>query len=484
MNKPIRTVSLFCLVLFMALMLNATYLQFWKADSLNDDPRNRRVLNAAYSAERGDILVGKRQSIATSVASDDEYLHQRVYQEGPLYAPVTGFFTFGNTTGIERSQNDVLTGDDPRLFVRNLIDLVSNEPRRGGNVQLTLNPAAQRAAFEGLQALGPDVEGSVVAIQPKTGKVLAMVSLPTYDPNNLASHDFDEVDTLYQRLDGLDTKPLENRAIQTTLFPGSTFKVITAAAAIESGRYDSADAEVPGGPSFQLPQSSSVVGNEGRDCGADTTSFEQAMGNSCNTTFAQLALEVGAEDMLEQAEAFGFNSQYFDDLSPQAESSFPADLDQPSLAQSGFGQRDVQATPLQMAMVAAAIGNEGVVMKPYLVDSVQSADYDGGETTDPEEFRRAIEPSTADLLTELLVYTVDSGTASPAAIPDVAVAGKTGTAERGDGRPPYGWFISFAPAEDAEVAVAVMIQEAPGQQIAGGALGGPIAKAVMEAIVK
>ena len=488
MNKPIRTVSLFCLGLILALMVNATYLQFWKAESLNDDPRNRRVLEAAYASERGDILVGKRQTIAESVPSDDEYQNQRVYKDGPLWAPVTGFFTFGNTTGIERSQNDVLTGDDPRLFVRNLIDLVSNEPKRGGNVQLTLDPDAQKAAFDALQALGPEVEGSVVAIQPKTGKVLAMVSLPTYNPNNLASHDFDAVDDLYQRLDKLDSEPLLNRAIQQRLFPGSTFKVVTAAAAIESGRYDKVDAQVPGGATFQLPQTSGesgVIDNEGRDCGSGQISFEQAMGNSCNTTFAQLALEVGAEDMLRQAEAFGFNSDYLDDLGPQVRSEFPADLDPPSLGQSGFGQRDVQATPLQMAMVAAAIANEGIVMKPYLVDSVQSADYDGGEKTDPEEFRRAIEPETADILTELLVSTVDDGTASPAAIPDVEVAGKTGTAQRGvSGKAPYAWFISFAPSEDAEVAVAVMIEEAPGQEIAGGGLGGPIAKAVMEAIVK
>ncbi len=488
MNKPIRTVSLFFLFLILALMLNATYLQFWRADSLNGDGRNRRVLEAAYASERGDILVGKRQAIAQSVNSDDEYQHQRVYENGPLWAPVTGFFTFGNTTGIERSQNEVLTGNDPRLFVRNLIDLVSNEGRRGGNVQLTLDPRAQKAAFDALQALGPEVEGSVVAIEPKTGKVLAMVSLPTYNPNNLASHDFDAVSDLYQRLDDLDSEPLVNRAIQKRLFPGSTFKVVTAAAAIESGRYDSADAQVPGGATYQLPQTSGdsgLVDNEGRDCGSDRITFRLAMENSCNTTFAQLAIEVGAEDMLRQAEAFGFNSDYLEDLGPQVRSDFPADLDPPSLGQSGFGQRDVQATPLQMAMVVAAIANDGVVMKPYVVDSVQSADYDGGEQTEPKEFRRAIEPETADLLTELLVSTVDNGTASPAAIPDVAVGGKTGTAQRGvPGKAPYAWFVSFAPAEDSEVAVAVMIEEAPGQEIAGGALGGPIAKAVMEAIVK
>ena len=485
MNRPIRTVSVFCLLLFLALMANATYLQFWRSGALKDDPLNQRVQQASYSSERGAILVG-RTPVAESTPSDDRFEYQREYPQPLMYAPLTGYFTFGDSTGIESAQNAVLSGEDPRFFVRNLVDLVSNEQQNGGSVELTINAKAQRAAFDGLSALGPDVEGSVVAIEPDTGKVLAMVSLPTFDPNDLASHDFAAVAKTYQQLEDDDRDPLLNRAVQTRIAPGSTFKLVTAAAALESGKYDSADSLVPGGATFQLPQTSGdsgVVDNEGRPCGTDEITLRQAMEQSCNTTFAQLAIEVGAEAMLEQAEKFGFNADYLEDLGGQARSVYPTTLDAPQLGQTGFGQFDVQATPLQMAMVAAAIANDGVVMRPYVVSEVQSPDYDA-KTADPEELSEAVSPQTADVLTDLMVSTVDDGTASPAAIPDVAVAGKTGTAQRGvEGAPPYAWFVSFAPASGSRVAVAVMIEEAPGQQIAGGGLGGPIAKAVMEAII-
>ena len=244
MNKPIRAVSIFCMVLFLALMINATYLQFWKAGALDKDPRNQRVKQASYSSQRGAILVN-RTAIAESKTSDDRYEYQRSYPQPLMYAPVTGYFTFGDQTGIEASQNAVLSGEDPRFFVRRLVDLLSNEPQLGGNVQLTLDPRAQRAAYDRLSALGPGVEGAVVALEPSTGKILAMVSLPTFDPNKLASHDFGAVGDDYTRLENDPGDPLLNRAIQTRLFPGSTFKVVTAAAAIESGKYDSADAMVP-----------------------------------------------------------------------------------------------------------------------------------------------------------------------------------------------------------------------------------------------
>ena len=207
-----------------------------------------------------------------------------------------------------------------------------------------------------------------------------------------------------------------------------------------------------------------------------------------------MAVELGPEKMREQAEAFGFNSDYLDDLSPQVQSVYPTSVEGPDgervelndaqTAQTGFGQFEVQSTPLQMAMVVSALANRGTLMRPYLVDEVQNAEYETIETTEPDEIRDAVSPTTADQVTDLMVETVDNGTATPAQIPGVSVAGKTGTAQRGvEGQPPYGWFVSFAPAEDAEVAVAVMIQEAPGKEIAGGQLGGPIAKAVMEAVL-
>lgn len=487
MNKPIRTISMFCLLLFVALMLNATYLQFWRADSLDNDPRNRRVIEAAYSRERGAILVG-REPIAESVPSDDRFEFQRTYPIPFKYAPVTGYFSFFSQTAIEQTQNEVLSGEDPRLFVTKLVDLLSNDPNKGGSVQLTLDPDAQDAAYEGLDALPGNVEGSVVALDPATGKILAMVSLPTYDPNKLASHDLDEVTSTYERLDEDPAEPLVNRAIAKTLPPGSTFKIVTAAAAIESGNY-TASSEVPGGSTYRLPQTSAesgVIDNEGRDCGTDRIPFAQAMENSCNTTFAALANELGAEAMLKQAEAFGFNSTYLEDLRPQAESVFPEGMNPPETGQSGIGQFEVRSTPLQMAMVVGAVANNGVVKRPYIVDEVQSAEYDVLEKTEDSDLSQAISSSTAADLTQLLVSTVDNGTASPAAIPGISVAGKTGTAQSGiDDVPPYAWFVSFAPADDPQVAVAVMIESAdiPRGEIAGGQLGGPIAKAVMEAII-
>lgn len=501
MNKPIRAVSIFCMFLFLALMANVTYLQFWHADKLNTDPRNARVAAAAFSRERGLIQVGETP-IAQSKPIDDRYKYLRVYPQKQLYAPVTGYLQLGSQTGIERSQNKVLSGEDPRLFVNRLVDLLKGDTNQGGNVSLTLDPKAQRAAYEALRdTVGPDGEGAVVAIQPKTGRILAMVSFPSYDPNQLASHDRETREKAYARLEANDHQPLLNRAIQTRLFPGSTFKIVTAAAAIENGDYDQ-DEKVPSGSTWQLPGTrgeQNVVDNEGRaGCSPAEISFAAAMENSCNTAFAKMAVKVGPEKLRETAEAFGFNSDYLLDLGPQARSVFPEsvvdtidgkeqdarELNDAETARSGFGQFSVQATPLQMAMVVSAIANRGALMRPYLVDEIQTASFDVLETTEPEKLRDAISPQTAAQLTDLLVSTVDNGTASPAAIDGVSVAGKTGTAQRGvAGKPPYGWFTSFAPAKDAEVAVAVMIQEAPGKEIAGGQLGGPIAKAVMEAVL-
>ena len=487
MNKPIRTIALFCLVLFLALMLNATYLQYYKAGSYDDSPLNRRVLAESYSTERGAILVG-RDPIADSVPSDDQYKFQRKYPQPLKYAPLTGYFSYFSQTGIERSQNAVLSGQDSRLFVTRMVDLLSNDPPKGGSVQLTINPAAQDAAYDGLKALGPGVEGAVVAIEPSTGKILAMVSLPSYDPNQLATHDFGAVADNQERLLDAPGDPMVNRAIQTRLPPGSTFKLVTAAAALESGNYD-AGSMVPGGATYKPPNTSNVIDNEGRDCGTGRIPFAQALENSCNTTFARLANELGASAMRKQAEAFGFNSHYLDDLAPQAESSFPTDpkLDPAYVAQTGIGQYEVAATPLQMAMVSAGIANGGTVMRPYVVDGVLSPSLDTLPRTDPEELSKAMSPEAADQLTTLMVDVVTNGTAYPAAIPGVKVAGKTGTAQSGvPSVPPYAWFTSFAPADDPQVAVAVMIQKAPGTargEIAGGALGGPIAKAVMSAVI-
>jgi peptidoglycan glycosyltransferase len=484
MNKPIRTMSLFCLLLFVALMVNATYLQYVKAGDLDKDSRNRRVIQAAFSRERGAILVG-REPVANSVPSNDEYKYQRTYPEPFKYAPVTGYFSYYSQTGIEQDENEVLSGDDSRLFVTRLLDTLSNAEPKGGSVDLTLNRAAQDAAYDGLRALGTNVEGAVVAIEPATGRILSMVSSPTFDPNLLADHDLTKVTKAYERLNGDKSQPLLNRAIQTTLPPGSTFKLVTAAAAIESGNYD-ADSLVPGGPVFDLPDSSDTVGNwQGGSCGANRITLTQALEVSCNVSFLTLANELGADRMRAQAEAFGFNQDYLDDLPLQAKSRYPADMDRPQTAMSGIGQASVTATPLQMAMVAAGIANNGVVMKPYLVDEIREPDLSSLGATKPTQLSRAVSPQTASELTQMMVSVVDNGTGGNAAIPGIDVAGKTGTAQSTPSRPPYAWFVSFAPADNPQVAVAVLVQQSntEREEIAGGALCAPIAKAVMEAVI-
>ncbi|MGZ4449536.1 MAG: peptidoglycan D,D-transpeptidase FtsI family protein [Nocardioides sp.] len=485
MNKPIRTISIFCLLLFLALMVNATYLQYYKASSLDKDPRNRRVIQAAYSRERGAILVG-RNPIAESVKSNDQYKFQRTYPEPFKYAPLTGFFSYYSQTGIEQAQNAVLSGDDSLLFVTKLVDLLSNNSSKGGSVELTVDPDAQTAAYDGLTALGSGVQGAVVAIQPSTGKILALASTPTYDPNKLASHDLTAVSDAYDRLNTDPAQPMQDRAIQTVLPPGSTFKLVTAAAALESGNY-TPDSQVPGGTSLDLPQTDKDLHNEnGSNCGGDRITLTQALDVSCNVSFGWLGLQVGTQQLRDQAEKFGFGQHYLDDLSPQALSQFPSgDLAPPYQAYSAIGQYEVAATPLQMAMVAAGIANAGTVMKHYVVDEVQSPELDTLHKTEPQEFSQAVSPQTARDLTTMMESVVQNGTGTAAQIPGVAVAGKTGTAQSTPSRPPYAWFVSFAPADDPKVAVAVLVQSSntSRSEIAGGLLCAPIAKAVMQAVI-
>ena len=493
MNRPIRNLAIGCMVLFLLLLVNVTLLQYWQADSLTSlsaHPDNRRVLDAQYSRQRGAILV-KGKAIAESVKSDDQYEYQRVYPQGRLYADITGFFTRDwGLGGVESTENSILSGDDSKLFVRRVIDLVGNQDPRGGSVSLTINPKAQKAAYDGLKALGTDVRGAVVALEPSTGKVLAMVSSPSYDPNRLASHDFVAVNKAHQELLNNDLQPLNNRAIETVLPPGSTFKLVTAAAALESGKYEP-DTMVPGGARLDLPQTTKDLVNEsGGSCGGEKITMTRALQVSCNVSFGSIGMKVGADALRDQAEKFGFGERYFfdldDSLTRQALSRFPDNPDEPQTALSAIGQFDVAATPLQMAMVASGIANSGTVMKPYLVDELRSNDLEVIDKTNPEALTpNAVSAATARKLSDMMVAVVDSGTATNAQIPGIKVAGKTGTAQSAADRPPYAWFVSFAPADNPTVAVAVLVENAGVDrgEISGNGLAAPIAKAVMEAVL-
>jgi peptidoglycan glycosyltransferase len=496
-NRPIRNLAIGCMALFLALLVNATYLQYWQSDdltSLSKHPDNRRVLDEAYSRQRGAIVV-KGKEIAKSVKSDDQYEYQREYPQGRQYAQITGFFSRDwGVGGIEATQNSILSGDDNKLFVNRVIDLLGNQDPRGGSVSLTINPRAQKAAYDGLRALGDTVRGAVVALEPSTGKVLAMVSSPTYDPNRLASHDFVAVNKAHQQLLANDLSPLNNRAIEERLPPGSTFKLVTAAAALESGRYQP-DSMVPGGSKLDLPQTSKDLINEnGGSCGGTKITLTRALQVSCNVAFGSVGLDIGAKAIEDQAEKFGWGQRYFFDLDDALTRQAPSQMlapgqeaiDPPQTALSAIGQSNVAATPLQMAMVAAGIANNGTVMKPYLVDEIRSNDLEVLDKTDPDPLTsNAISAATARKLTDMMVAVVDNGTAVNARIPGVQVAGKTGTAQSEPNRPPYAWFVSFAPADNPAVAVAVLVQDAGVDRdaISGNGLAAPIAKSVMEAVL-
>ena len=494
MNKPIRNLAVGCMLLFMALLINASFVQYWQADdltSLSQHPDNKRVRDAEFARERGAILV-RGKAVAESNPSDDAYKYQRVYPQAREYAHLTGFFSRDwGLGGVESTQNSILSGSDSKLFVNRVIDLVDNEAPKGGSVTLTINPDAQKAAYDGLLKLGPNIQGAAVALEPRTGKILAMVSSPTYNPNRLATHDFSSVGKTKQRLEANPLSPLNNRAIEEVLPPGSTFKLVTSAAALESGKY-TPDTLVPGGAALDLPQTSKNLVNENRGaCGPGKITLTRALEVSCNVSFGAVGLKVGDDALRKQAEKFGFGTRTFHDLDDaltrQAVSQFPEDPDKPQTALSAIGQFDVRATPLQMAMVGAGIANDGRVMKPYLVDEIKSPKLDVIGKTDPEPMpdQPAMSSSNARDLTQMMVSVVENGTGQTAQIPGVEVAGKTGTAQSAPDRPPYAWFVSFAPAQTPAVAVAVLVQDAgvARDQISGSGLAAPIAKAVMEAVI-
>ncbi len=487
MNRPIRNIAIASLVLFMALLINVNYVQFVQADSLNAKNGNKRVINEEFSRDRGPILVAGKP-IAESVKSKDEYKFQRRYPDGSLYAPITGYFSyiFGRG-GLENSENGVLSGSDNRLFVNRVVDLVSNKQPKGGSVELTIDPLAQKTAASGLEALGKDTQGAVAAIDPQTGAILAMVTQPSYDPNRLASHNFSEVQKAWGSLTTDKNKPMANRATQEILPPGSTFKLVTAAAALETLGLEPSD-EVKGGKTLTFPGTSFELPNEGgSNCGGDKITFERALNVSCNVSFGDLAGKIGQEKLAEQAQKFGFGTQPMTELSSNASRFAPksATLERTELALSGIGQFEVAATPLQMAMVTAAIANDGNVMKPYVVKSVRSPNLSVLDEAKPERISQAMSASNASKLRQMLISTVDRGTATSARIAGVEVGGKTGTAQSTPDRPPYAWFVAFAPASNPKVAVAVLIEstDVGRDEISGGRLAGPIARAVIEAVL-
>ncbi|MFF5208578.1 peptidoglycan D,D-transpeptidase FtsI family protein [Streptosporangium sp. NPDC000396] len=483
MNGPLKRMALACLLMFGLLMINVNYLQVVRADDLRSDSRNVRNFLARYKVERGRITAGNKVLAESVDTGSLDYRYERRYPEGKIYAPVTGFFAPESTQEIERAENDLLNGTSPDLLIRRSIDLFSNKQTKGASVDLTINPRAQEAAYKALSASGK--KGALVAIEPKTGAILAMVSVPTYDPNLLSKANKDTVNQASKKLEKDKDQPLLNRTINQTYAPGSTFKVVTLAAYLESDDTLGPQTQVNAPTRLDLPNTTADLPNHGGSaCGSGRVTLSYALERSCNTPFGKIGMDLGYSTMKEQAEKFGIGGDALKIPMPVTASDFGPEEDQAALAQASIGQRSNRMTPLQMALVAAGVANNGVVMKPYLVNKIVDAEGGEVESADPDELSTAISEESAAKLREMMVNVVKNGTATAAQIPNVTVAGKTGTAETAPGKPAHAWFISFAPAENPKVALALIVEAgSAGDDASGGHTAAPIAKSVMEAVL-
>ncbi|MDN4480542.1 peptidoglycan D,D-transpeptidase FtsI family protein [Demequina muriae] len=482
MNEPARRLSVVVLVLFLALMGAASYIQVIGAEDLNQDPRNVRTLYREYGNFRGPIVVDG-EAVVWSEPVDDPFNYQRSYTQGSLYAAATGFYSivYGRS-GLEQTENALLNGSADALFWTRLGNLFAGEQQQGASVETTLSGELQAVAAEQLG----DQRGAVVALDPATGEVLAMVTSPTYDPELLASHDTATVNANYAELLAQEDGPLINRAIAGDTYPpGSTFKLLVAAAALEGGY--TPDTELYGPQQLDLPGTSRTISNFGdAECAGDEyLPLADALRISCNTAFADLGMSLGWGVLERKARDFGWDEPLEMPL-PVTASGLPESPNESETAMSALGQFDVRATPLQMAMVASAIANDGVLMKPYLVDTVRASDLTVVSQTEPEEYRQSMSPEDASDLTQMMVGAVADGTGRAARIDGVEVAGKTGTAQTGQDTPPHAWFVSFAPADDPVIAIAVIVEEGgeTGSGATGGSVAAPIARSIMEKAIQ
>lgn len=480
MNRPLRHVWLVISVLFVLLFTSTTYFQVVAQGRLNANGHNDRTLYNEYGRHRGPIVVDGH-AVAVSRSSDDTYGYLRSYDPGAMYAPVTGYYSvvYG-FTGIERALNDTLSGEADALFYHRISDILSGRQGRGATVELTLDAAAQEAAWKAMDGH----RGAVVALDPETGAVLAMVSAPSFDPNRLASHDRSEVAEAWAELNEDPDRPLTNRAIGGDLYPpGSAFKLVVAASALESGKY-TADSEIPGPGTWQLPNSTAVMNNHAaggtEPCGPDDVStLADALRQSCNTSFAMLGVDLGEEQLRTTAEGFGFGQRMEIPLSVTP-SRIGEDMDDAQLATTSIGQYDTRVTPLQMAMVAGAFANDGVVMEPQLVNAVRTSDLSTVASLSPKELGQPVSAANAAQMRQMMVGVVEDGTGTAAAIDGAEVGGKTGTAEWGEGRTAHSWFVGYAQQGDRKIAVAVVVEEGG----YGSRTAAPIAQDVMEAVIQ
>ena len=474
MNRQIRAVSLLAGLMFLALMVNLTGSAMFRQASLNNDPHNVRVRDAEFSQNRGNILVGSRP-IATTTSSNGKFAYQRVYLSGPKYAPITGYYSYYyGRSMLEQTQNAQLTGTSDAQWLSRITGTLSGHKPEGGSITTTINAKAQDAAWDGLKGK----KGAVVALDYTTGAVLAMASSPSYDPNELASHHLNDTTRAWKNLVADPSSPLTNRATREIYPPGSTFKLVTAAAALQNGYHPNSMVDSP--ENWILPGTRTPLTNE-TNCGGSRITLAHALDISCNTAFGKVGVSLGQDKIRDQAERFGFGKVVNSDVSSVA-SRFPQNLTDAQLAQSSIGQFDVAASPLQMAMVTAGIANGGKLMTPYLTAQVRASNLQVVSEHHPKQMSQPMTKESAEQLKAMMASVVNNGTGKRARINGTTVGGKTGTAQTVKGKAPYAWFVGWS--DNPHVAVAVFIQslDTAINEISGGRLAAPIARDVIEAM--
>ncbi|MFD6435192.1 peptidoglycan D,D-transpeptidase FtsI family protein [Streptomyces venezuelae] len=481
MNKTIRRASVFALLLVLALLLRATWVQFHDSTALADDKHNRRNVMAQYANPLGDIIVGGEAITGSQRTKGGDLAYKRTYKDGDLYSPITGYSSqvYG-ATQLEGIYKDLLDGSDNRL--KSPLDALTNKRADPGDVITTIDPAVQKAGYK---ALG-DTKGAAVAIDPKTGRILGMVSTPSYDPSKISGSTDSKA---WQELTTDKEKPMVNRALRQPLPPGSTFKLVVAAAALEDGLYGSVDERTSSPNPYTLPGTRTVLKNENQSAPCENANIRTALQYSCNNVFAKMAVDLGQDKVKAMADKMGFNTDKLDVPVRAGKSIYPSDMDKAQTGLSGIGQFDVTATPLQMSMVSAAIANDGVLAKPHMVSQISDSGGDVLEKYDDGTSQRVMDASTAEGLQSAMQTVVEKGTGTNAKISGATVGGKTGTAQHGEknSKTPYAWFTSYAKGSDGkEVAVAVMIESssAARDEVSGNGLAAPIAKAMMAAGLK
>ncbi|GHE10023.1 peptidoglycan D,D-transpeptidase FtsI family protein [Streptomyces alanosinicus] len=484
MNKTIRRASVFALLLVLALLVRATWVQFYDGKALADDNDNRRNAIQTYSQPLGNIIVAGSAITGSARTKGSDLAYKRTYTDGKLYAAVTGYASQAYApTQLEGIYQNVLNGTDNRL--KAVMDTLTGKRAAPGNVLTTIDPDVQKAGY---RALG-DKKGAAVAIDPKTGRILAVVSTPSFDPGTLTAANTAGI--AWKQLTADKDKPLTNRALRQPLPPGSTFKLVVAAAALEDGLYKNVDVRTDSPDPYIMPGTTRPLANENKSAPCKDASIRTALRYSCNNVFGHMAVQLGQDKVKAMAEKFGFNDDKQDVPVRAYASVYPSGMDKAQTALSGIGQFDVTATPLQMAMVSAAIANGGKLVSPHMVSQITDSDGDVLQNDDDSaDSTEIVSSSTAEQLQSAMETVVKDGTGTNALIDGATVGGKTGTAQHGENnsKTPYAWFTSFAKSDSGgkEVAVAVMVEQsdAARSEVSGNGLAAPVAKAMMQAALK